>query len=220
MDQAVVGLFLAPAALGLYVSAAAFTNLPKFVAQSIGMVAYPKIAAEPDDRRRRAVMRRFTLVAAGVCSAAVVALLIIVVSRLLPFFFGHEFDGAVGVARVLLVGGLFIGMRRVLSDGARGIGRPGAGTMAEVVSWVVLIPALAIALQYGILGVAWALTGAAATSVAALLVMLYVPRGATSSRRRRRGRRSTSSRRLQLAVAVLAAILVGAAATHFPDSRC
>ena len=215
LDQAVVGLFLAPVALGLYVSAAAFTNLPKFVAQSIGMVAYPKIAAEPDERRRRAVMTRFTLLGWGVC-AALVAVLILAVPTLLPFFLGEEFEGAVGVARVLLVGGLFIGMRRVLSDGARGIGRPGAGTMAEAVSWVVLIPGLAFALQFGILGVAWALTASAATSVAALVVMLHLP--VRRSRRAGMGEGLTFRLAVQLAVAVVAATLVGAGAANFPDS--
>src|SRR5436190_2109755 len=38
VDQAVVGLFLSPAALGVYVVGLAFTNLPKFFAQGIGQV--------------------------------------------------------------------------------------------------------------------------------------------------------------------------------------
>jgi hypothetical protein len=118
---------------------------------------------------------------------------------------------------VLLIGGLFIGMRRVLSDGARGIGRPGAGTMAEVVSWLVLVPALAVALPFGILGVAWALTASAATSVAALLVMLRLPVGRT--RRVGTGEGISGRAAAQLAVTLVAATLAGAAATDFPDSR-
>ncbi len=48
LDQAVVGLFLAPVALGIYTVALAFTNLPRFVSTSVGMVAYPHVAAEQD----------------------------------------------------------------------------------------------------------------------------------------------------------------------------
>ena len=43
LDQAVVGLFLTPAALGLYVVGLAFANLPRFIAQSVGYIAYPRI---------------------------------------------------------------------------------------------------------------------------------------------------------------------------------
>ena len=46
----VIGLFLAPAALGLYVVAQAFTNLPRFISESVGAVAYPNIAASADRR--------------------------------------------------------------------------------------------------------------------------------------------------------------------------
>ena len=119
------------------------------------------------------------------------------VPLLLPFFFGQEFQSAVGIARVLLIGGLFMGMRRVLSDGARGIGRPGAGTMAEVVTWMVLLPALVVTLPLGILGVAWALTGSAAAGVAALLVMLRPPGLVRRCRDRFRPREAPEPRPLE-----------------------
>ena len=168
LDQAVVGLFLAPAALGSLRQRGRVHEPPEVrgAEHRDGRLSQDRRRA----RRAQATSGHDALHAPGlrVCARASVAALIVGVPRLLPFFFGEEFEGAVGVARVLLVGGLFIGMRRVLSDGARGIGRPGAGTMAEAVSWVVLIPALAFGLQFGILGVAWALTASAATSVAAL----------------------------------------------------
>src|SRR6202011_5572558 len=48
VDQAVVGLFLAPVALGLYVVGLSVTNLPRFVALGVGWVAYPNIAGQAD----------------------------------------------------------------------------------------------------------------------------------------------------------------------------
>ena len=54
LDQTIVGLFISQAALGIYVVAVAFTNLPRFIAQSVGLVAYPHVAAAPDGRERRA----------------------------------------------------------------------------------------------------------------------------------------------------------------------
>ena len=52
LDQALVGLFLTPVALGLYVVAQALANLPRVLATSIGAVAYPHVAAERDRASR------------------------------------------------------------------------------------------------------------------------------------------------------------------------
>ena len=159
-----------------------------------------RMVAYPEDRRRAGpqagtgdprslhVAHRGRVRGGGSCAD-------LACSLLLPFFFGQEFQSAVGIARVLLIGGLFMGMRRVLSDGARGIGRPGAGTMAEVVTWMVLLPALVFTLPLGILGVAWALTGSAAR-VSRRCSSCFAPRvwcadvaiGSGHARRRIRGR--------------------------------
>ena len=62
LDQALVGLLLNPVTLGLYVVAQAFTNLPRAVASSVGLIAYPRVASQ---RRvadaRRALWRYFFL---------------------------------------------------------------------------------------------------------------------------------------------------------------
>lgn len=178
LDQAVVGLFLSPAALGLYVVGLAFANLPRFIAQSIGYVAYPRVAARREGRDARGEMWQFFWLAVGVCSLIVV-LLELTVGRLVPFFFKPEFSGAVPLTRTLLVGALFLSARRVLTDGAQGLGRPGLGTVAEISSWAFLVPALAIFTPLlGARGVALALTVSAALSFGVLLVL--VTRGRTA----------------------------------------
>ena len=55
IDQLVVGVLAGPAALGLYVVASAFGNLPRFVAQSVGMVAYPKLASSSENTSKRSL---------------------------------------------------------------------------------------------------------------------------------------------------------------------
>lgn len=170
LDQSIVGLFLAPAELGLYVSAVAFTNLPRFIAQAIGMVAYPHIARHTDQHVRWTTMWRFVGLATLAC-AAIVGLLELTVARLVPLMFGASFDGAIPVARVLLIASFFLSVRRILSDGARGIGKPGVGTIAELVSWV-LLPSLLVCVHFGLVAVAWGLTGCSVVSVCILLVLL------------------------------------------------
>ncbi|HEX2050681.1 MAG TPA: lipopolysaccharide biosynthesis protein [Actinomycetota bacterium] len=166
IDQAVVGLFLSPAALGLYVVGLAFTNLPRFMAQSMGMVAYPHVAAQTSAPAARRSTWAFFYAAAAAC-AAVVAALEIAAPQLVTGFFGDDFAGATTVTRILLLSALFAGARRVLADGARGAGRPGLVTVGELASWAVLAPALALlAPRWGLAGVAWALVASSAAGLA------------------------------------------------------
>lgn len=173
LDQAVVGLLLSPAALGVYVVGMAFTNLPRFLAQSVGVVAYPTVAARDPTAGRRAMWRFLWLVLA--MSTVVVAAIQLAIGWLVPLLFGPDFGEAVPIARILLLGALFLSVRRVLSDCARGLGQPAAGTIAELMSWTCLVPALAILTPlFGVIGVAWALTLSSAVSAGSLTMILVV----------------------------------------------
>lgn len=172
LDQALVGLFLAPVSLGLYVVAQAFTNLPRVVAMSVGMIAYPHVASQTDAAvARRAVWRYFLL---GVLiSALVIGGLEVVTGTLVGLFFGSEFAEATPIARILLLATLFMAARRVLTDGVNGLGRPGLGTMAEIASWVLLVPTIAVLLpRYGVEGVALALAISWFASLLFLIVLV------------------------------------------------
>jgi O-antigen/teichoic acid export membrane protein len=177
LDQAIVGLFISQAALGIYVVAVAFTNFPRFVAQSIGLVAYPNVAAEhgehPAGNHLRGILK--FLILTIVCCGAIVAATELVLPFILPPLFGHAFASAVGVARILLISSLFFCITRVLSDCARGLGRPALGTVAEVVSLLMLFPFVGILSGGGAKGVAGALALAAACGVLVMVVGLTMP---------------------------------------------
>jgi O-antigen/teichoic acid export membrane protein len=177
LDQAVVGLFLSRGALGLYVVGLAFANLPRFIAQSVGYVAYPRIASRTDEREARTELWQFFWLAV-VLAGAVVIVLELTVGRLIPFFVTSKFAGAVPITRILLAGALFLSARRVLTDGANGLGRPAYGTIAEVSSWIFLVPALAVFTPLlGAKGVALALTVSAGLSFTVLLLLVLSRRG-------------------------------------------
>jgi O-antigen/teichoic acid export membrane protein len=189
LDQAIIALFLPPTALGLYVVSLAFTNLPRFVGQSIGMVAYPKVASTSDPQiALRRVWRYFFL--GALITALVIATLEAMSGVLVRFFFGNEFAGAESITRILLLGTLFVALRRVLADGARGAGYPGLGTVAEVASWISFLPALALLVPLGSRDVALALAFAWAFSLIVLVVGVV---GAG----RRRSRSMLTSRAVQ-----------------------
>jgi O-antigen/teichoic acid export membrane protein len=176
LDQAIVGVLLAPAALGMYVVGVSFTNLPRFVAQGIGVVAYPQVAAEHDASRAQRSMWRFFWLSVLVCTGVVIPLEL-AAPRLVPTFFGDAFTPAVGIMQILLVASLFLSARRVLTDASRGFGLPTAGTTAEVASWLALVPCIALlAPRFGASGVAMAFTIAAALSLTVLLALVAVGR--------------------------------------------
>lgn len=196
LDQMVLALFMAPAALGLYVVGLAFTNFPRFLAQSVGVVAYPSVAARADTAAARRTMWAFFWAGTAI-SIAVVVPLLFAAGWLVPFFFGNGFRDAVSVTQILLPGMVFAGARRVLADGLRGRGHPTAGTLAEVAAWVWLAPALAMLVPlWGANGVALALSTSYAVSFGVLLahaavlgemgwhhVFMLPPREASSRRR-------------------------------------
>jgi len=171
LDQAVIGLFLAPRALGLYVAALSLTNLPDIIARGIGMIALPQVARS-EDAHREQDMRRY-LVFSIVLTGAVVLVLEILAGWLVPFFFGSEFEDAVVITRILLLGTFFWGVRRVLTDMTSGSGRPGLGSLAELISWLAVIPALAVLMPlWGVEGVAAAMAISSAASLVALLLLM------------------------------------------------
>lgn len=171
LDQAAIGLFLAPRALGLYAAALAVTNLPAFISRGIATISLPQVAhAAAGDRRAEA--RSYLLVSIALTGLVVLALEV-VAGWLVPFFFGAAFEDAVPITRILLVGSFFTGVRRVLTDSASGMGRPGLGSIAELVSWIVVVPALVVLMPaWGVEGVAAAITLSTAASLVALVLLI------------------------------------------------
>jgi hypothetical protein len=172
IDQLFVGFLLDARALGLYVSAIAFCNLPRFVAQSIGSVNYPRVAGAPDSEAAWATTIRAMKIGVIVI-ALTVAGLILTVPFLLPFLFGDEFRDAVGLAYILLPAAYFLSVHRLLSELARGLGHPGYGSITELVNLGVFIAALlAFATPASATGVATAVLAGGISSALVLSFLL------------------------------------------------
>jgi len=169
VDQAAIGLVLPAQELGLYVAALSFTNLPSLISRSVGMIALPQVARNTA-RGSSDIWRFFWF--SVVLTGIVVAVLELWAGFLVPFFFGEDFKAAVPMTRILLVGAFLYAARRVLTDGVSGSGMPGLGSIAELSSWFVLVPLMALLVgTWGAEGVAMALTISAAFSLALLVVL-------------------------------------------------
>ena len=177
LDQLIVGLFLSASDLGLYIVALSFINLPRFVSQSIGLVAYSQVAAERDRSRQRKSVWRFFWATTGITILIVFGLELFI-QTLVPAFFGSQFAAAVPVSRVLLLAAVLLSARRILAEVMRGAGNPAAGSIAELASFAVLIPAFVVFTHsLHLVGVGLALTISAGVSLAVLVMLDLVGRG-------------------------------------------
>jgi stage V sporulation protein B len=175
VDQAVVALFLSPVALGLYVVALAFTNLPRFIAQAVGQVAAPTVASRGTRDQARRTTWRFFWFAVPIYLPVIVGLWLLA-PQLTLFFFGQEFADAAPLIRLLLIATALYCARRVLTDGARGAGYPGLGTIAEIVALVSVLPLFAAFVPlWETRGVAYALIGSSAIALSVMVVGLLRP---------------------------------------------
>jgi O-antigen/teichoic acid export membrane protein len=160
LDQLLIALLLSPVALGYYIVALGFTNLTRFIGQSIGMLTYPRVAAAGAGRSQLRIIRRDFALGVAVAGGTTLAL-IVAVPWLLPFFFGSAFTPAGAAAQILLVAAFFASLRRILIDGTRGTGLPMWGAAAELLTLIAL-PAVLIVTLYtdSLAAVALVLAGA------------------------------------------------------------
>lgn len=170
LDQLAASIFLPPAALGIYVVGVAFTNLPRFISQSAGMVAYPAIAQRQGfDEKERLVSRYFWGVTLTNC--AISAIIIAAMPFLVTIFFGKEFFASVSIAQILLVGTTFAASRRILVEGMRGHGYPQVSSLAEVSMYPWLLTGGAFLMWvYGMKGLAIGVSIGYVLSLAVALV--------------------------------------------------
>jgi O-antigen/teichoic acid export membrane protein len=172
LDQLAASIFLAPSALGLYAVAYAFTNLPKFLSQSAGMVAYPEIARRKRSGHGNRLLWRYFW-GVTVLNVTVMLALVLAMPFLIPLLFGQQFIASISIAQILLVGATFGASRRILADGLRGLGKPQVSTLSEVSMYPWLLTGgTFLMLRYGIDGVAVAVVIGYALSLAASLAVL------------------------------------------------
>jgi stage V sporulation protein B len=164
IDQAIVGLLLSRYALGLYAVGSAFDNLPGILVSGIGTIALPRIAGAPDLKSRGAIMTRTVLLALALAAAATIFAEAIV-GWLLPAAFGGAFAGAIAPARILILAGFFMGIRRIFVVFLQAVGRPGHTGVGEMAALgTLLVLAVLLVPILGLIGASLALLGSAATA--------------------------------------------------------
>lgn len=169
MDQLVISIFLAPARLGLYVTAVTLTSLTSLAGTAVATAAFPMVAKLHDLRERRDAIRRYVRIVLAV-SVAVSLPLIVLAPWIIDIFFKDVYADASNVARVLLVAAIVLSLNRVLGASLKAIGRPLDTGIAEAGALVVTVGGLAVLLPtMGIMGAAVVSLAAYSVSTAWLL---------------------------------------------------
>jgi O-antigen/teichoic acid export membrane protein len=191
-DQLFVGILMSPASLGLYAAASALANMARLIGQAIGTIAYPIAARDMSERRGIRNVQVLSLVGTAVVLSMLAAVAgYATADFLVPAIYGEEFSQAVPIAQILLVGSVFLSLRRVFSDIARGGSRPGAASLAEVIGWAVLGAGIVLLVPpLGLAGVALAVVAYWASTCVVLGSIIARP----GDRRPRVTRRRIESR--------------------------
>jgi O-antigen/teichoic acid export membrane protein len=170
LDQAVIALVLAPADLGLYAVALAAGGAGNLVASTMGLLAFPKVAAAAP-AVRPVILGRYLRATTALAVLAALCL-VPVLPRLIELFFGRAFLPSAPVARVFAVGAIPFAVKTILYGGLCAYGRPFLVAKVETMVLVVLAAGLALLLpRFGILGVAWGVVGANLVSCALLATL-------------------------------------------------
>ena len=153
LDQILIGAFLPPYQLGLYVAAVAWSTAVFLMPNAIANVLFPRIAssaASPAERLRALAQG----VRIGILTSAVVGVCLLALTPYaIPLLFGKPFAGAVPVAYVLIFAAVICALNIILEESLRGLGDTRAVFWGETFGVGITVLALALLLpRFGIIG--------------------------------------------------------------------
>jgi len=167
-DQLFITWFLLPVDLGLYAVAVGWASSLRIVSAAIAPVAFARVASSETTQEGTTYFRG--AVHLGVLVHAILGACVLAVTpAAVVLLFGGEFAASAPAAMVLVAASMLFGVKYVISDGLRGLGRPMEATRAEWVGLIVTICALPVLLpRFGIVGAA---IGTLLTNAASLAVI-------------------------------------------------
>ncbi|MFC0566590.1 oligosaccharide flippase family protein [Plantactinospora siamensis] len=174
LDQLVLSMAVAPAALGHYAVATSVTNLALPLVGAVGSVVYPRIASHTMSAQGALALQRRAVWTSAVLSAVLLLAVAASAPWVVPSVFGAGFRGAVLLIWLLSPGTALLACGMVCADLLRGHGRPLAVARAQGISAVAVAVLLAVLLPtMGLPGAALASTVAA--GVALILMLRALP---------------------------------------------
>jgi len=171
-DQMLMALLLPPQQLGWYAVAVSVSALPRLAPGALATLTMPGVATVSDTAGRKTITNHsrvnVSLLALACAGLALLAPLLI------PLLYGPSFAPSILPAEILILATFFAGIGQVWAAALRGLGRPAAVSIAEVISLGVTVAGLWLLLRpLGIIGAAITSVVAYATSTAYLYRALH-----------------------------------------------
>ena len=178
LDQILIGAFLPPYQLGLYVAAVAWSTAVFLMPNAIGNVLFPKLASSATSPAER-VRILAQGVRIGILTCAVVGIpLLALTPYAIPLLFGKPFAGAVPVAYILIFAAVICALNIIFEESLSGLGDTRAIFWGETVGVGMTVLALALLLpRFGIIGAGIASILGYGTTCTVLIIRIC---GATS----------------------------------------
>jgi O-antigen/teichoic acid export membrane protein len=174
LDQLVLSLSVAPAALGHYAVAASMTTIAVPVVSAVGYVAFPRLASQTLSPTVIARLQRKAVLASIGAGLALMLPLACLTPWLVPTVFGPQYRDAIPLTWFLVPSGIFLGCGQVCGDLLRGRGRP--MTVARVQTAAALTNIFLLTTLLPAFGVAGAAIAASTAAGVAFLLMEAVLR--------------------------------------------
>lgn len=187
LDRNLVGAWLGAVALGLYAVGAAFANLSSIVGNGVASLLLPRLtAAEPEQQRR---LVRSWMITTAVLMTLMVAGVEAVIAPVIRGAFGDEFEGAIEIARWLVLADGLLGFRRLPICVLQARGRAGVASAIELGVTAVIVVAIGLAAAAGdVVLIAVAMVAGGVLSLVLLGIAMAVCRPIAAPKHRAVGR--------------------------------
>ncbi len=173
LDRLLIGGLVGSVQLGIYAAALAVANLGGVIGNAVTTIVLPHVARSGSDMAAVRKVVRTWLLFTTVCVGVLASVLLLVVEPLILIAFGQEFEGAVEVARWLIVADALLSVRKVLIAVLQGLGRGGRASWVELLLTPVYVGTVVLGiLAVGLVGAGWATVGVALTSCGVLGVLV------------------------------------------------
>jgi O-antigen/teichoic acid export membrane protein len=156
LDTILVVSLLNTEAAGIYAVAAAFANGQSSIGEALGITSFAILSNERNTGSQEKIITE-TFRQSSLISCAVGLVLFCLIPLLVVPLFGFEFSRAVWPAVVLALAASVMAAANILNQGLRGVGRPHAGLMSQLLGiGVMALAALFFLRRFGIMGMAFA----------------------------------------------------------------
>ncbi|WP_372813178.1 oligosaccharide flippase family protein [Paenibacillus sp.] len=150
MDQVIVILLLNPASLGLYLVALSLSRVVNIIHASLVMVLFPKASELDTEQAIILVKKVFRISSFITCTVAVVFMFI--GPFVLSLLYGHQYQPAIAVFRILLFEVVISGGTLILSQAFMSVGKPEISSIQQVIGLFISVLLMVLLVpNYGLL---------------------------------------------------------------------